>query len=108
MKTLDKNTTGQARASRSQPPHLILFVVDNEPNSLQARRNMEHLCEIIDGPVEYEVIDVLDNFQTALQYNILATPALVRVHPAPQLTILGNMSDTKRILRLLDCKDPAR
>ncbi len=69
---------------------------------------MEHLCEIIDGPVEYEVIDVLDNFQTALQYNILATPALVRVNPEPQLTILGNLSDTKRILTLLGYKEPAR
>jgi len=108
MKALDKNNAGQQRASRSQPPHLILFVVGNEPNSLQARQNMEHLFESIDGPVEYEIIDVLENFQTALSYNILATPALVRVYPAPQLTILGNMSDTKRILMLLDCQEPAR
>lgn len=106
MKALDKKNSGQERASWGQPMQFILFVVGNEPNSLQARQNMKHLCEIIDGPVEYEVIDVLDNFQTALQYNILATPALVRVSPEPQLTILGNMSDTKRILRLLDYKDP--
>ncbi|MFO8113278.1 MAG: circadian clock KaiB family protein [Desulfosalsimonadaceae bacterium] len=108
MKALDKNHPAQEGACRSQPPQLILFVVGNEPNSLQARQNMKHLCEIIDGPVEYEVIDVLDNFQTALQYNILATPALVRVHPAPPLTILGNMSDTKRILTLLGYKETAR
>ncbi len=108
MKSLDKNNSAQKGVSWSQPPQLILFVVGNEPNSLQARQNMKHLCEIIDGPVEYEVIDVLDNFQTALEYNILATPALVRVSPEPQLTILGNMSDTKRILTLLDYKEPAR
>ncbi len=107
MKALDKNNSGQERASWSHPPHLILFVVGNEPNSLQARQNMEHIFGIIDGPVEYEVIDVLKDFQTALKYNILATPALVRVHPAPQLTILGNMSDTKRILTLLVYKEPA-
>lgn len=108
MKALDKNNTAQEQAFRGQPTQLILFVVGNEPNSLQARQNMKYLCGIIDGPVECEVIDVLDNFQTALQYNILATPALVRVSPGPQLTILGNMSDTKRILTLLGYKEPAR
>lgn len=108
MKAIDKNNSVQEGASRSQPLHLILFVVGNEPNSLQARQNMEHLCERIEGPVEYEVIDVLGNFQTALSYNILATPALVRVHPEPQLTILGNMSDAKRILTLLNYKESAK
>ncbi|MFO8111169.1 MAG: circadian clock KaiB family protein [Desulfosalsimonadaceae bacterium] len=108
MTALDKNNPFQERASWGQPPRFILFVVGNEPNSLQARQNMKHLCERIDGPVEYEVIDVLDNFQTALQYNILATPALVRINPEPQLTILGNLSDTKRILALLHYKGPAR
>ncbi len=107
MMVLDKNNSGIAKASANQPSRLILFVVGDEPNSQQARRNMEDLCEIIEEPVECEVIDVLKDFQTALQYDILATPALVRTHPSPQLTILGNMSDTKRILELLGHKEPA-
>ena len=108
MKALDKNNSGQEGASWSQVPQLILFVVGNEPNSLRARQNMKHLYEKLDGLVTYEVIDVLEDFQTALKYNILATPALVRVHPEPQLTILGNMSDTERILALLNYKESER
>jgi len=108
MKALDKNNSGQKGVFWNQTPQLILFVVGNEPNSLQARQNMKHLYEIFDGLVEYEVIDVLEDFQTALEYNILATPALVRVYPEPQLTILGNLSDTERILALLDYKESAR
>jgi len=106
--TLDKDKAGQEGASGSHPPHLILFVVGDEPNSRQARQNMEHLREIIEESVEYEVIDVLENFQTALDHDILATPALVRARPAPQLTILGNLSDTKRVMALLGYKEPAQ
>ncbi len=85
----------------------ILFVVGNEPNSRLARQNMEYLCKRANTAIEWEVVDVLSDFQTALKYDILATPALVQTAPTPGLTILGNLNDLDRVLEVLGLRVPA-
>jgi len=87
--------------------HFILFVVGDEPNSRLARQNMECLCQRADTAIEWELVDVLKDFQTALKHDILATPALVQTAPGPGLTILGNLNDMDRVLGVLGLREPA-
>jgi len=81
---------------------LRLFVAGDEPNSKQARQNLARLGEThLKGRCEIEVIDVLNDFQTALENNILVTPTLVVVAPPPVRTILGNLSHIDKVLTAL-------
>ncbi len=81
---------------------LRLFVAGNESNSVQARENITRLCEAHLGQsYELEIVDVITDFGAALADNILVTPALVLVAPAPSVTILGTLRDTERVLATL-------
>ena len=81
---------------------LRLFMAGNEPNSRQARENLERLQEThLKGPHKKEFIDVLEDFQIALENNVLVTPCLILVSPLPKATVFGNLSDTKRVVAAL-------
>ncbi len=81
---------------------LRLFVAGEEPNSRQARANLERLCmEYLTGRVEVEIIDVLKDFRAAVAERVLVTPALIVSYPPPRTVVLGNLSDTSRVLAAL-------
>jgi circadian clock protein KaiB len=54
------------------------------------------------GTYSIEVVDILKDPQRAESEKILATPMLVRKKPPPVRRILGDLSDTERVLRGLD------
>lgn len=79
-----------------------LFVAGDEPHSKAAKENIRKLCEArIDEACEIEIVDVLESYKTALENNIFLTPALIKVSPAPSLTIFGNLSDTQALIDAL-------
>ena len=81
---------------------LRLFVAEDEPNSMQAKKNLKRICrDHLKGDCEVEIIDVLEDFEAALKNNVLVTPALIVDAPSPSLTIVGNLSDTQNILSAL-------
>ena len=81
---------------------LRLFMADNEPNSRQARENLERLQEAhLKMPHKKEIVDVLEDFETTLENNVLVTPCLILDSPLPRVTIFGNLSDTERVLAAL-------
>ena len=81
---------------------LRLFMADNEPNSKQARENLERLQKThLKMPHEKEIIDVLEDFQAALENNVLVTPCLILASPLPKVTVFGNLSDTEKVLSAL-------
>jgi circadian clock protein KaiB len=81
---------------------LRLFMAGNEPNSKQAWENLKRLQETyLKMPHKKEIVDVLEDFQTALEDNVLVTPCLILVSPAPKVTIFGNLSDTEKVLAAL-------
>ena len=81
---------------------LWLFVAGDETNSRQARENLARLCErCLDAPCEITIYDVLEAFQPALDNRVLVTPTLIRVSPPPRVTILGNLSDTRKVVAAL-------
>jgi circadian clock protein KaiB len=76
-----------------------LFVAGNEPNSRQARENLDRLCtDYFPGNNTVKIIDVLEDPQYALEKNIFITPALLLEDPKPGVTIFGNLRDTEKIL----------
>ena len=91
------------------PMRLRLFVAGNETNSRQARANLDRLCaEYFDGRTEIEIIDVLKDFRAAVADRVLVTPALIVMAPAPRVVVLGNLSDTDRVLAALGIEKRAQ
>ena len=89
------------------PYRFILFVVGNEANSLLAQENLRHICAeyLREGTCSVLIVDVLDDFQTAIDNNVLVTPTLLVEGPRGRSTIVGNLSDIDRILLTLGCND---
>jgi circadian clock protein KaiB len=86
-----------------------LFVAGNESNSTLARRNLARLCEEhLKGRYEIEIVDVLNDTATALRHNVLVTPTLIVIEPHLEVTVLGNLSDTREVLAALRLIDDER
>ena len=84
---------------------LRLYVAGPTPKSIAAFRNLEQLCEEhLAGRYRIEVIDLMKNPQLARGNQILAVPTLVRKLPVPIRKIIGNLSDTERVLVGLDLR----
>jgi len=84
---------------------LRLYVAGQTPNSVTAFANLKKICEEhLKGKYTIEVIDLLKNPQLAAGDQILAIPTLVRKLPVPLRKIIGNLSDTERVLVGLDIR----
>ena len=102
MTKSDREAKSKGTEGQDETYVLRLFMADNEPNSKQARENLERLQEThLKMPHKKEFIDVLEDFQTALENNVLVTPCLILASPLPRVTIFGNLSDTERVLAAL-------
>lgn len=78
---------------------LRLYVVNQTPNSVRAVDNLKRICETyLPGRYEIEVIDLLEQPQLAAGDEIVAVPTLVRRLPEPIRRIIGDLSDTHRVL----------
>jgi circadian clock protein KaiB len=78
---------------------LRLYVAGQSPKSLHALANLQQLCEEhLAGRYEIEVVDLVERPSLARSDDILAIPTLVRRLPAPLRKIIGDLSDTERVL----------
>jgi circadian clock protein KaiB len=85
--------------------NLRLYVAGQTPKSLSAIANLKKICEEhLAGMYTIEVIDLLVRPQLAAGDQILAVPTLVRRLPQPIKRIIGNLSDTERVLVGLDIR----
>ncbi|GGE11341.1 KaiB 1 [Aureimonas endophytica] len=87
-------------ASEPKPPiRLRLYIAGQTPKSLAAIRNLERICEEhFPGRFEIELIDLRANPQLAREHNIVAIPTLVRELPTPIRKLIGDLSDTEKVL----------
>jgi circadian clock protein KaiB len=84
---------------------LRLYVAGQTPKSLQAFANLKKICEEhLKGRYRIEIIDLLENPKLARGDQILAIPTLVRQLPPPIRKIIGDLSDTERVLVGLDVR----
>ena len=85
---------------------LRLYVAGQTPKSILAFRNLKQICEEhLHGRYEIEVIDLIENPQLAQGDQILAVPTLVRRLPEPIKKIIGDLSNTDRVLVGLDLQE---
>jgi len=85
---------------------LRLYVAGQTPKSLTAFANLKKICEEhLAGEYHIEVIDLLKEPQLASGDQILAIPTLVRKLPAPIRKIIGDLSNTERVLVGLDFRE---
>jgi circadian clock protein KaiB len=91
--------------SAAQAYQLRLYVAGQTPKSILAFRNLKQICEDnLRGRYEIEIIDLLQNPQLARGDQILAVPTLVRRLPEPIKKIIGDLSNTERVLVGLDLR----
>jgi len=84
---------------------LKLYVAGQTAKSLQAFVNLKRICEEhLAGEYQIEVIDLLKNPQLAKGDQILALPTVVRKLPEPVRKIIGDLSNTERVLVGLDLR----
>jgi circadian clock protein KaiB len=89
--------------SEGETYQLRLYIAGQTPKSVLAFRNLQQICEAhLQGRYEIEIIDLLENPRLARGDHILAVPTLVRRLPEPVTKIIGDLSNTERVLVGLD------
>ena len=84
---------------------LRLYVAGRTPKALRAFANLRKICdEHLAGRYRIEVIDLLEDPQLGRGDQILALPTLVRKLPVPIKKIIGDLSNTERVLVGLDLR----
>ncbi len=98
----DKPRTARAGKAKWE---LRLYVAGQTPHSLAALQNLRRICEEhLAGEYHIEVVDLLVHPQLSRDDQILAVPTLVRKLPPPLRKIIGDLSDTERVLVGLQLK----
>ena len=103
-----RGTAGNGRVPQSVSDdrdrwNLRLYVAGQTPRSLTAFKNLKDICEeYLKGQYHIEVIDLMENPTLARGDQILAVPTLVRKLPQPIRKIIGDLSNTERVLVGLD------
>ena len=94
-----------AKKAKKKLWELRLYVAGQTPKSLAAFANLKAICEEhLPGCYEIEVVDLLVNPQLAKGDQIIAIPTLVRKLPVPIRKIIGDLSNTQRVLVGLDLR----
>ena len=102
---VDTRAFERALAAKPFAPHycLRLFISGTTPRSARAIQNIRKLCEErLHGRYDLEVIDVYQHPEYVRPEQILVTPTLVKKLPLPFRKIIGDLSDTERVLVAMD------
>ena len=84
---------------------LRLYIAGQTPKCMTAFNNLQKICEDqLKGKYIIEVIDLIDDPRLSREHQILAVPTLVRKLPVPVRKIIGDLSNTERVLIGLDIK----
>lgn len=79
---------------------LRLFVTGATPNSTRAVSNTKRICEtVLKDNYELEIIDIYQQPLLAEKEQIIAAPLLIKKFPLPQKRLIGDMSDTAKVLK---------
>ena len=107
MTTTTKTKRPSKKGNTAEPAlwDLRLYVAGQTARSMQAFANLKRICEEhMAGQYRIEVIDLLENPQLAAGDQIFAIPTLVRKLPEPVRKIIGDLSNTERVLVGLDLR----
>ena len=113
MKSSPTKKSSRRKTSNGHPPQTVtedlnrwnlrLYVAGQTPRSISAFKNLKDICEeYLKGQYHIEVVDLMENPTLARGDQILAVPTLVRKLPQPIRKIIGDLSNTERVLVGLD------
>ena len=79
---------------------LRLFITGATPNSIRAISNLKLICDqYLEGQYSLEIIDVYQQEEIAEKEQLVALPMLIKKYPKPEKRIIGDLSDTPRVLK---------
>src|SRR5215212_4075392 len=79
---------------------LRLFITGATPNSIRALTNIKEICEEhLKGRYSLEIIDVYQQAEIAKKEQLVALPLLVKKQPLPEKRLIGDLSDTTKVLK---------
>jgi circadian clock protein KaiB len=108
MRTVTTRTIRLRQDSKEPTWELRLYVAGQTTKSLQAFANLKRICEEhLASRYQIEVVDLLISPELAQGDQILALPTLVRKLPEPVRKIIGDLSNTERVLVGLDLRPRA-
>lgn len=106
-----KKKKASSTSKKVSPKHsrnvwdLKLYVAGQTPKSIAAFTNLKRICEqYLQGVYKIEIVDLLENPQLAKGDQIFAVPTLVKNLPEPVRKIIGDLSNTERVLVGLNIK----
>ena len=87
--------------------NLRLYVAGQTPKSIAAIANLRKLCEAhLSGRYSIDIVDLMQDPSLAQRDQIVAIPTLIRQLPEPIRRIIGDLSNTERVLIGLDLDGP--
>jgi circadian clock protein KaiB len=90
---------GESKNSTREEFILKLYVSGASPNSLRAIHNLKAICEEhLKDNYNLEIIDVYQDAALSVSEQIVALPLLIKKMPLPQRRLIGDMSDTEKVL----------
>jgi circadian clock protein KaiB len=93
------------KAAAPERWQLRLYVAGQTPKCVAAFANLKKICEeYLTGQYDIEIVDLLQTPALAQGDQILAIPTLVRKLPEPVRKIIGDLSNTERVLVGLDIR----
>ena len=99
MSEITQDTPLDAEGAGEERWELRLYVAGQTPKSIAAFSNLKRVCEEhLAGKYTIEVVDLIKNPQLAQGDQIVAIPTLVRKLPEPVRKIIGDLSNTERVL----------
>ena len=96
----------QIEQAKGETYLLRLYVTGSTPQSVRAIENIKKICEEhLKGRYELEVVDLYQKPSLANGEQIIAAPTLIKKLPQPLRRIIGDMSNTERVLVGLDLRE---
>lgn len=90
---------GEYKKNRKSEYQLKLFVSGASPNSVRAINNLKLICDsYLKEKYTLEIIDVHQDVSLAQQEQMVALPLLIRKFPVPERRLVGDMSNTQKVL----------
>jgi circadian clock protein KaiB len=100
-----KKKTKKKASSKKRKFQLRLYVAGQTPKSLRAFDNLKRICEEhLPGQYNIEVIDLIKQPKLGREDQIMAIPTVVRRLPPPLRKLIGDLSNTERVLVGLQMK----
>jgi circadian clock protein KaiB len=103
MQKKDKQTGNNKSLTQSSHGYVLcLFITGATPNSVRAIQNIKEICEeYLKGNYSLEIIDVYQQADIAKKEQLVALPMLLKKQPLPEKRMIGDLSDTDKVLNAL-------